>query len=270
MRVAPPRTAHLVVAATACVIAIAACGTGGSSDPRGPAPPTAAQLARSYDSLATALYGTHNLSDSFRAEIVSILNGVNADGVAPTTVSLSVASVPATWFANFANLVDSGAQDSLQIYTLWSSPAVIEANLTVFSFAALSSSQSIAAGGDLLGYESADLTQTSGEVSGSCTLTPIANVYAPYPTYDPAIPCALDDAVLSGAITNGPDTTATSAIMSIALPATTIHGVRLQFPHYAFLRIRSLLARQAANANANASANANARPPAPGSGVTPH
>ncbi len=253
------------------MIAIAACGTSGSSAPRGPARPTAAQLARSYDSLATALYSTRTLSDSFRAEIVSIMNGVNADGVAPTSVSLSVAATSATWFANFANLVDSGAQDSLQIVTLWSSTSVTEANLSVFSFATLSSSQSIAAGGDLLGYKSADLTQTSGEVPGSCTLTPVVNVYTPYPTYDPALPCALDDAVLSGAITNGPDTTATSAIMSIALPATTIHGVRLQFPHYAFLRIRSLLARHAENANATASAiaSANAAAAARAPGPTP-
>jgi hypothetical protein len=237
--------ALLAACASACVIAVAAaaCGTSSSNGPHAPSAPTAAQLARDYDSLATVLYGAGTQSDSFRAEIVAVLNGVNADGVAPTTVSLTVASDTATWFANVADLVDSGAADSLQIYTLWSSTSVAEANITVFSFGTVSSSQSIAAGGDLLGAASASLTESTAEVSGSCTFTPVMHVYAPYPTYDPGLPCALDDAVLSGTIVDRPDTTATSRIASIVIPSTTIHGVRLQFPHYAFLRVRSLLTR---------------------------
>jgi hypothetical protein len=225
-----PRSSRFAIL---CVALAAAC----SSDNTGPKANPAPADALHYDSLAGQYLADDSHNDSLLGHFIEALNGVNADGVPPTGVAVTVGfnGAPAAgqnWLATYANLVDSAENDSTQVFEIWSDPSVTYGISVRYRKATFHLMDLIANGGDA----NPDSTETDGPnfgtPSGPCTLfTSINNVLPQYPDYDPSqSTCQLEKAyeTLTN-ITFGHDSTVTGAITSFNLPQQWIYGVRLQF-----------------------------------------
>jgi len=205
---------------------LAACG----SDSSGPKTPTAAQDASYYDKLATALLVAGTSRDTAKALFVEVLNGVNADGVAPTRVTVTYNGASATWFANFGNLVDSAKTDSTQVIALWSDVNVDQVVLAAFKISQPVIAEAIATGGEVNFDSTYTLSNAFGTASGACSFTSIVNIFTGVPTYDPAQSTCLRESTTASITVAFPhDTTPTGAIRTLSLSSKTIAGVRLQF-----------------------------------------
>lgn len=220
--------ASFILAATACCsVAVAACGSSGST---GPSNPEATVLAKAYDSLVTALLANGNASDSARATQVEIFNGIIANGAVPTSINLMVGGDSVVWQANSVNIVKSDLTDSLQALALWSGTSASAVQIAFFDKGVLLNAQVIAAGGDVL-QDSVGALAVGSIVTdtGSCAFTSITNLNQSYLTYAPSeAACNPATAVFGGSVTYPHDATPTGAIGTIVVPPTIVTGVRLQ------------------------------------------
>jgi hypothetical protein len=222
------RHALLVLAPAIAALLLAGCG----SDSSGPKPLTAAQDAAHYDSLAGALLAAGTHGDSVQAAGVEIISGVVADGQTPSKVTVTINGTTATWFGNFANLVDSAANDSIQVVSLWSDVNVDKYVVLELFNNQFIQAQSIASGGDLGEDSTATVLLTPAAAAGTCSITQLVNVNSPdielIYTYDPSnSSCQPESASTSATMTFRADTT-TGSIHSLSLSAQTTNGVRLQ------------------------------------------
>jgi hypothetical protein len=226
----PLRAALVLAAAT---VAMSACSSDSSS---GPAPLTAAQLAAHYDSLASALDTSSTTGDQDMGNDVALFNGVIADGILPTKISVTVGGQQQTWYGTFVNWIFSGATDSAQVGLLWKDTQGDAFVGFVFEDAAeLSGDVGILAlGGSYLTDSAWTYTGTFTEGSGACSYTPITNVpsfefgVTTYGNTSSITSCTPATASLAGTFySESGNTTASAALQSFTFNQQTINGVRL-------------------------------------------
>jgi hypothetical protein len=226
------RQSAIALLITGTAIASAACGSSSKSSPTAPKGPSAAALAAYYDALAGQLLDSAG-NDTLVAQGIGIFNGIIADGVTPSRVSVTINGVDSLWYGNAATFVDSAAEDSEQVVALWSDTLATTIIIAEYQFNELSSVQAVVRGGDLVtATTTASDTGSSvfGLTNGVCSLTSITNANVDIPTYDPVDYTCQSASGLADFSVGFPsgDATASGAIQSASLAYSPIIAVRLQ------------------------------------------
>jgi hypothetical protein len=225
----PSRLAALVAAAFATALA-AACSS--SSTPSSPKGPSSAALAAYYDQLATTLLDSGG-ADTLVAQGITAFNGVIADGMLPSRVSVTVnGSTTALWYTNAATFVDLDQTDSMQFVMLWSDTLASTIVIAQYEDNVLENVTVVArGGGDLAAAATDSGSSVFGLIDRTCSLTAITNVNAAIPTFaDTTVVTCQPGSGHYDFVATFPtgDATPTGAVQSITAGLTTTLAVRLQ------------------------------------------
>jgi hypothetical protein len=229
------RRAALVLPALAAVtLTLSACG---SDSPAAAKPLTAAQLAAHYDSLASALGSGSTAADTSLGQDVELFNGVIADGILPSQVTVTVGGQQQSWYGNFANWIFNNGQDSLQVGLLWKdTQADAFLGFILVNANSINDAGITARGGDYLSDSADTYTASFAEAAGLCSYTAITNIedsfflgaFATYGNTSGNTTCNPATATIAGSFYSASgDTTVSAALQSITISTQTINGVRL-------------------------------------------
>jgi hypothetical protein len=210
--------------------------------------------------LALALASGPTRSDTEASTNIALFNGVIADGILPSSVQVTVGGTQQTWYATFANWVDSTAtfQDSLQILLFWSNTQA-----SGFVGMVLNNTQAqndvgiIERGGDYLRDSVAVDTGVFSQASGACSFTTISDsavYFLGLQTFGrTGYSCSPATAIVSGTIlAYQGDTTASAVLQSFVFGTQTIRGVRLFLTTSVAQRVMAGLRSQLAAAHGRA------------------
>jgi hypothetical protein len=237
-----------IAASFLAISAAAACG----SDSTGPRPPSAAQLAAHFDSIAIAASAQSETNDIYESRVLisTLIEAAAALGAVPSTVNVTTASGVEQWKAyELLVLSAPGAADSA-----FALLAFRDADAHTALFIAFDNTGSPQIGGivtgDTIFVDPTDGSATTSltSISSTCT-TPDASLLNPELGTQTVSACNLASFRTTLALTSSTTVGMDAALTSLSFTNASVNGVRgvAQAPGAPVRRLKTLLRAAAAN-----------------------